>query len=357
MDPERPQPVSFHDPARGDRRDDRRRAGRPGLRRPPRASTWPSSAARTCGWRTSRSPAPATRRSCGGPARGTAATPPLGRLLFARDADGNVAAVGLARRRPTPRRRRASTELAAPAPRVHRASSAPSLGRAVRVGRPPARAARALEAAHVRPRRSTAAGGGPPTATSRPRAHEAARGERARGARRDRRARSRSPRRRRRRRRGRARPRCAARPVAAGGDAVRRRGRHVRAPRARGGRLRRARPRRPSSRRGSTRSQARRRGRDRRPASRGRRACAPRSRRRSARCSAACGCATSRARDRLDELDFELPLAGGDAPDRARRRSAAIAPCCAPPARRRPARELRRAARRPGAAPAASAAT
>ena len=27
-----------------------------------------------------------------------------------------------------------------------------------------------------------------------------------------------------------------------------------------------------------------------------------------------CGCATSRARDRLDELDFELPLAGGDEP-------------------------------------------
>ena len=42
--------------------------------------------------------------------------------------------------------------------------------------------------------------------------------------------------------------------------------------------------------------------------------CGRRSRRRSARSSAGCGCATSRARDRLDELGFELPLAGGDDP-------------------------------------------
>ena len=44
--------------------------------------------------------------------------------------------------------------------------------------------------------------------------------------------------------------------------------------------------------------------------------CARRSRRRSARWSAACACATSRRADRLDELDFELPLGGGDDADR-----------------------------------------
>ena len=51
----------------------------------------------------------------------------------------------------------------------------------------------------------------------------------------------------------------------------------------------------------------------RRPAARRRRACARRSRRRSARCSAARALRDIARADRLDELDFELPLAGGDA--------------------------------------------
>ena len=71
----------------------------------------------------------------------------------------------------------------------------------------------------------------------------------------------------------------------------------------------------------------------------------PRSRRRSARCSAGSGCATSRARDRLDELDFELPLVGGDEPTgtadarRDRRRPARASSA------RRPAARLREATR------------
>ena len=46
----------------------------------------------------------------------------------------------------------------------------------------------------------------------------------------------------------------------------------------------------------------------------GRRAARRSSRRRSGRCSAARACATSPRADRLDELEFELPLAGGDTP-------------------------------------------
>ena len=91
----------------------------PDFAAPPAPARSPSSAARTCGSPTSRSPARSTRRSCGGPARGTAATRALGRLLFARDADGNVAAGGRRARRPTPRRVARFEALAAEAPGLH----------------------------------------------------------------------------------------------------------------------------------------------------------------------------------------------------------------------------------------------
>ena len=98
------------------------------------------------------------------------------------------------------------------------------------------------------------------------------------------------------------------------------RGRHVRAPRARGDRLRRRRPRRRARRADRASVQARRAVEIGDPAvvvagpARGDRdAARP--------LPAACGCATSRARDRLDELEFELPLVGGDDADRPARRS------------------------------------
>ena len=68
------EPVFFHD-ADGGR--PARRSTSPSRAPTSRAiasSTSPSSAARTCGWRTSRSRARGTRRSCGGRARGPAAT-------------------------------------------------------------------------------------------------------------------------------------------------------------------------------------------------------------------------------------------------------------------------------------------
>ena len=106
---------------------------------------------------------------------------------------------------------------------------------------------------------------------------------------------------------------AARRPVAAGRHAGRRARRHVRAPRLRGDRLRRPRPRRRARRArrrrlrraGASTSATRRRWSP---------ACAPRSRRRSARCSAASALRDIARADRLDELIFELPLVGGDAP-------------------------------------------
>ena len=56
--------------------------------------------------------------------------------------------------------------------------------------------------------------------------------------------------------------------------------------------------------------------------------------------SAGCACATSTRADRLDELDFELPLAGGDEPTgraRARRDRRASCASTSPPATRSPA--------------------
>ena len=89
----------------------------------------------------------------------------------------------------------------------------------------------------------------------------------------------------------------------------------------------------------------------RRPGRGRRRACARRSRRRSGRCSAALRLRDVARADRLDELDFELPLAGGDEPTGRLTLAAIGARAARAPARRRPARRLRRAARRPGAAP------
>ena len=133
--------------------------------------------------------------------------------------------------------------------------------------------------------------------------------------------------------------------------------RHVRAPRARGDRLRRARPRRRA--RGPRRGACRRAGRSTSAMPRASwPGCAPRSRRRSDRCSAtARGCATSPRADRLDELDFELPLVGGDDPtgraDARRDRRRAASRTCP----RRPARRVRRPARATRLCARASAAT
>ena len=111
--------------------------------------------------------------------------------------------------------------------------------------------------------------------------------------------------------RPRRRRRAARGPVAARGDAGRGGHRHVRARRARGGRLRGARPDRGaapgSPRRGRGASSSSATWRHGRGAARGARDAARRARRRPA--------ARRRPRaDRLDELAFELPLAGGDRP-------------------------------------------
>ena len=305
----------------------------PDFRRHQQPAPASSSAARTCGSPTSRSPARSTRRSSGGRGRGTAATRRSARLLFARDADGQ-------RRAPTgrgtPDRRggasRASRRSRPQAPgciSVERAALGPprALGgarraepaelAAARFDREPrpALAAHVLQRHHRRRARGAGgerAGGGGASPTSRAgarrpppagrpattpalRAVAVAAGRRCRPACTS--ARSCTA--------------CSRRPTSPRAD--------LDAELARARRRRR--------RRGGTSTSA-----TRRRSSPG---CARRSRRRSARCSAALRLRDVARADRLDELDFELPLAGGDEPTGAARRSTAIAARAArAPARR-----------------------
>ena len=112
----------------------------------------------------------------------------------------------------------------------------------------------------------------------------------------------------------------------------------------RGGRLRRARPGRRARRAGRRDAGAppRRRSATRAPSSPG---CARRSRRRSARSLGGARLRDVARADRLDELDFELPLAGGDTPTGRLTLDAIAAVLRAHLRARRPARGLRRAAR------------
>ena len=266
----------------------------------------------------------------------------LGRLLFARDAEGNVAAAGAST--PTDADAVARFEaLAAAAPGCIASSGPRSACR--RRGRARPRAPARARGRALRPRARPRAGGAPPTATSPPartRRVVASEPEEA-----GRRPTSRPPgappvgR----RRRGDRRRRC-------GDDPARRwpgcRSACTSARSCTACSRRPTSPRRtstPSSRRTSRAAQAR--GARRHRRSRGGRApgCARRSRRRSGRCSAASGCATSRRADRLDELDFELPLAGGDAPTGRLALDAIADAAASATCRRRPARRLRRAAR------------
>ena len=92
--PKEPRPVFFHDPGGRRRAHDRRRAWRARSTRSTAARTNASSAARISGSPTWRSPAPATRPSSGGPGSWDSRNSPLGRLLFCRDDEGNIADFG-----------------------------------------------------------------------------------------------------------------------------------------------------------------------------------------------------------------------------------------------------------------------
>ena len=342
-----PQPIFFHDPAPATRarstsawtgadfaahqqQHDRRAARRgpaPGLRRAdPRA-------------------APGGRLV--GAARGTAATRALGRLLFARDADGNVAAERARRTPTTPRRSTRFEELAARGARAASASSARRSG-CRRRGRAARADAGELAAARFDRDARLAAGAARPTATSPP--ARTRRGWRASPRRPSSTTSRRTPRpppSRRRRRRGR---RCArsrrcsppCRPASHVGTFVHRRA-----------------SRRPTSpRRTSTPSSPRRSRRRRRggrvdlgdpgvvvagPARGDRDAARPAARRR-------CGCATSRAPTGSTSSTSSCRSPAATTRP-ARLTLAAIgARAARAPAAGRPARRLRRAARRPGAA-------
>ena len=247
------------------------------------------------------------------------------RLLFARDArrDGGVPA-GARRARPTRRRRsasRSSPRWRRAASRVERAGARAAASR----GRDRCATPRELAAARFDRALDRALAADVVQRHHRRRAR-AARGQRARGGGRRRRARGRG---RRRSRAGAATPRCARRRRCSATCPVGARGRHVRAPRARGDRLRRGRPRRRAGR-------ARRRAsRPRRPADIGDPGRATAGLRAALETPLGPLLGGARLRDvaradRLDELDFELPLAGGDAPDRAARRSTRSPPSCAP---------------------------
>ena len=75
---------------------------------------------------------------------------------------------------------------------------------------------------------------------------------------------------------------------------------------------------------------------------------------RSVRSPAGAGSATSPRRDRLDELTFELPLAGGDTPIGGRRPSRRWPTCSSSTSRRTTRRRVRRAPARPAARPTAA---
>ena len=154
-------------PGRRRRAHDRRRARRAATS--PRTSQQHvdrGSAARTCGSPTSRSPARATRRSCGGRARRTARDSALSRLLFARAEDGTVAPNGPA----TPSDLAAVTRLNELAARGARADRRRALD--ARAGRGRGRAWPGRAGGRSTPPRSTAsstgAGGARRSATSRP---------------------------------------------------------------------------------------------------------------------------------------------------------------------------------------------
>ena len=234
----------------------------------------------------------------------------LGRLLFARDAEGNVPPTGPA----TPKDAEAVARFEGLAldafgcVSVERAT----LGLAT-AWSGEARPAADLCAGALRPRPRLALAAHVLQRHHRRRLRGAG-GQRARGARRRRRGndvRAAGPRAAARRRPGVGGD--ARRAVAARRDAGRRPGRDLRPPRLRGDRLRRPRPRRRAAastsrrpwRAGASTSATRR---PRRPA------CAPPSRRRSARCSAAARCATSSAPTASTSSIFELPLVGGDQP-------------------------------------------
>ena len=287
-----------------------------------------------------------TRRSSGGRARATAATRRSARLLFARDDDGNVAADG--RRTPTDAAAIERFEaLAAAAPGLRRASSASTLGLPRAVERAAARRPPTLDGRALRPRARPAL-----AAHLVQRHHRAARTRRAwRASRRrrvvDRRARDAA--------RAAGRRRTGDDGAARDAVAARRRCRSARA----SARSCTACSRRPTSPRPTSTPSWRR--------------ASPRRRRggRSSIGDPATVVAGLRAAietplgplaggvrlrdlaraDRLDELDFELPLAGGDdadGPARARTRSPRV--LRAHLAAGRPARRLRGPARRPGAA-------
>ena len=164
--PDDPQPVFFHDPQAGDERVIDVGMDGPDFPRPP-APARGRAARRGPAPRLRRAdPRPAPGRRVVGAARGTAATRALGRLLFARDAEGNVAADGPAtpsdarRRRPLRGARRRGARV-----RQRRARDArrwPRRGPASAHGGGARLRGRASTAT------STGAGGAPPTATSPP---------------------------------------------------------------------------------------------------------------------------------------------------------------------------------------------
>ena len=284
--------------------------------RPTGACTATSSGGRTCGSRTSRSHARAIRRSCGGWRPGTAATRRSAGCSSRARRDGTVPAEG----RGTPTDVEAETrlrELAAEAPgcvaaeRSHAGPAADLAG-----PRPPGRRAHRGELRpHARPRLA-------PHLLQRHhgRRRRAARGQRAGGADAHRRTALR-PRSRRRLHvvpadadapAGSAGDPLRAVPSLLGGDAGRRARGDVRAPRARGDRLRGRRPRRRAGRAVAGELA-------RRPVEVGDRAAVVAGLRAAIETPLGPLAGGARLRDltradRLDELDFELPLAGGDAP-------------------------------------------